>query len=372
MIPDVTLVTACYDLSRFHDKCRDADTQITNFAPLLEVPCYLVIFTDQKMFPLIQKIRSGYGMDKLTKYTVQEFENLWSARYVENVKTNRKEYHPTKDERTCAESHLLCCNKFDFVLQAIDDNYFGTKKFGWIDSNVGPNFSKLCIGYTNNMLINVLNRVGETFYTQLITKVNKKFINPENWREYYKEYRWVVVGSLFTTGAVIGRKILAQLKDVFTRHTLAGYGHAEEMLYLEVLETHANLFTTTFGDYKHTINNFVAITKGVEFIYYNFIRTAMEQRYFQEAIDCCTKVIRQLDNYNTEVNYDIYFKIYFELFIATYYVDRERSSAVVKTIFERMRANPLLFKEYQREKAFYDSQFKFSSAFTSVDFADKK
>jgi hypothetical protein len=365
------LVTACFDLSRFHDKCRDADTQITNFAALLEVPCYLVIFTDQKMFPLIEKIRSGHGMDKLTKYKVQEFETLWSARYVDNVKSNRKEYHPTKDERTCAESHLLCCNKFDFVLQVIDDNYFATKKFGWIDSNVGPHFSKLCVGYTNNMLINVLNRIGEKFHTQLITKVDKKYIHPEYWREYYREYRWVVVGSFFTTGATIGRKILNDLKDVFTRHTLAGYGHAEEMLYLEVLDKNTDLFTTTFGDYKHTLNNFVSVTKGVEFIYYNFIRTAMDRRYFEDAIDCCKKVLYQMDRYEIEINYDMYFKIYFELYIATYYVDREKSSTVVKTIFELMRANPLLLKEYQREKAFYDSQFKFSSAFASLDSADR-
>jgi hypothetical protein len=363
MLPDITVVTACYCLSRFSSKCRDVQSTMENMQSLLAVPCYLVIYSDSLMYPLIRALRTQLGMDSLTKYVVREYETLWAARYTEKIISNRAAYHPTKDERTCAQSHVLCCSKFEFVQQTMEDNPFGTTKFAWIDSNVGKNFSKICTGYTNNMLMKILYAVDDAFHIQVIGSVDKKYIKEENWREYYQEYRWVVAGSFFTTGRAVGMSILSDLKDEFHRHTEAGFGHAEEMLYLRILSEHAGKIRTSYGDYRHILNNFCGVTEGVDFIYCNFVVQSLDKKHFQECIDCCSHIVQQYANFSLDVDYNLFFRAYFALYLATYYHHgREKAAEVVKTIFSTMQSNPLFWAEYYRQKDFYDAQFKFALA----------
>ena len=81
--------------------------------------------------------RQIYNLDKYTKYIQVELEDLWAYQFLPKVKENRKTYWPTRDERTCAESHIICCNKFDFVQETITINPFNTTHFGWIDAYLG-------------------------------------------------------------------------------------------------------------------------------------------------------------------------------------------------------------------------------------------
>ena len=167
-IPDCTLVTACYDLTRFNNNSRKLDDALDKMNSLLETPCYLVIFTDKILYEKIQSIRNGYGLNHLTIYIMKEIEELNIYKYIDIIKSNREKYHPTKDDRTCIQNHLICCSKFDFVLDIIHRNPFNTRKFGWIDSNVGVNFSKICMDYKNNMLLSVLHNSSEKFHIQIL------------------------------------------------------------------------------------------------------------------------------------------------------------------------------------------------------------
>ena len=46
MIPDCTLVTSCFDLTKYNTHSRSFDDSLDKMKSLLEVPCYLIIFTD--------------------------------------------------------------------------------------------------------------------------------------------------------------------------------------------------------------------------------------------------------------------------------------------------------------------------------------
>ena len=176
---------------------------------LLEVPCYLIIFTDKNLYECIKNKRDEYNLDYLTHYIVTDVEKLETFKYTEIVKKNREKYYPTKDERTCAESHIVCCSKFELVIKSIMLNPFNTTKFGWIDANIGENFSKICTNYKNNMLLNILNNCSEDkFHIQILNVCNKDLIKEDRLHEYYSTYRWVVCGSLFITGKEVGLKIL--------------------------------------------------------------------------------------------------------------------------------------------------------------------
>jgi len=357
MIPDCTLVTACFELTKYNQHSRNYDESLNRMSALLEVPCYLIIFTDKNLYTYIKNKRDEFNLDKLTHYIITEIENLETFKYLPIVKKNREKYHPTKDERTCAESHLVCCSKFELVLKSINLNPFKTNKFGWIDSNIGNNFSKICINYKNNMLLKILNNCSENkFHLQILNVCDKNLIEEDKLQEYYSTYRWIVCGCLFITGKDLGIKILNELNNVFIKHTLSGYGHGEEMFYLEILDKYYNEIERSYGDYQHILNNFNNINVGLEYILY-ISNNYLKHRYYKECIDCCSKVINQYENFNIEINYELYFNFLFNLFISFYYYDKNKAKELVIKIRKLIESNPHMYKVYNSNKDFYEQQF---------------
>jgi tetratricopeptide (TPR) repeat protein len=283
-------------------------------------------------------------------------EDLDSFKYIEQVKNNREKYHPTRDERTCAESHLVCSSKFELVLKSIKMNPFNTKKFGWIDSSIGKNFSKICINYKNNMLLNVLHKCeNDKFHLQILNVCDKNLINDNRLHEYYNQYRWIVCGCLFVTGSEIGEKILNELNEIFIKHTLKGYGHGEEMYYLEILDKYYDNIKRSYGDYQHILNNFINITTGVEYIY-NITNKYLSYYYYKECIECCEKIINQYENFEIEIDYNFYFNFLFNSYVAYFYVDKIKAREIIIKIKQLIKEQPSI-NVYFSNKEFYDNQF---------------
>ena len=361
MIPDCTLVTACYDLTKYSDKLRNSQDLINTIKSLLETPCYLVIFTNSILYNSIFNIRNELNLNHLTKYIVKEFEELNVYKYVDIVKSNREKYHPTRDERTCAESHLICCSKFDFVLETINLNPFNTTKFAWIDSSVGNNFSKICLNYKNNILLKILNNATtDKFHIQILNVTDKRFSESDNLREYYNQYRWVVCGGFFLVGnKELGNKILTDLNNVFIKTTNSGYGHGEEMFYLEILDKYYDDINRSYGDYKEIINNFLSINTSVDYIYNYIIKSYSNYGYHRECYECCKKLITSFENYDIEINYHIYFLTLFQSYISSYYIDKTLAKNTLDKILLLIDENPYIKVEYNKNKGVYDSQFNY-------------
>jgi len=353
MIPDVTLTTACMDLTSYYQTARDITTTIESMRTLLAIPVYLVIFCDSKTYPHIQQIRSQYNLEDQTYYVVLSLKMLWAYKFIDQVKKNREVFHPTRDARTCAESHIVCCNKFDFVLQTIQMNPFNTSKFGWIDANIGPNANKVCWEYKPHMLPDILNNVCDKFRIQVLNVTDKKYILPENAREYYLHYRWVVSGCFFTTGKDIGVRILNRLKENFVQTTNLGCGHGEEMLYLPILDEFYDDIHRTYGDYHHTFNNFIKPVVGLQYIRDNIVNTYTRFQYWKEGYDCC-KIM--LDQFRGEHD-GIWFGVMYNMYLCTYYYKPEELEIYLNKFKQHIMINPALKRELDSKKEFYLQQF---------------
>ena len=314
LTPNCTLVTACFDLSKYHRGARSVEKSLEGLRILLKQPIYLVIFGNQHIIDRIQEERILYGYDKLTRYKVCEYEDIWSSQFTQKVKRNRRSYWPTEDERTCAESHLLVCNKFDFVLEVIDENPFQTARFGWIDSNLKTdeeNNNKICTDYSMNKLTYVLdNTKTDKFHLQVMGCVDKKYKEKVHKPEYYLEYRWIVCGCLFICGADVGKKILTRLKQVFVETTIAGYGHGEEMFYLEVLDEFRDDIERAYGDYQHILNNFIHITKDLYYVYHAVLAPSFDMMYLDDVVDCGEKILHAIENHHLEIHGSIDYGLY--------------------------------------------------------------
>jgi hypothetical protein len=204
-------------------------------------------------------------------------------------------------------------------------NPFNTTHFGWIDAYLGtPLMSlksqalketdrlkeahhvpqvhretplkgpslRISENYTNTTVPRILRTIADEwnssqFHIQILNVCDKRFKEPQYKREYYNQYRWLVCGGFFVTSQEAGIPILSRLKEIFVETTMAGYGHGEEMFYLEVLDEYQDQIRGTYGDYGQMLDNFIYPTRNAEYIYHvimaNYKRYGYADEYAKAA-----------------------------------------------------------------------------------------
>jgi tetratricopeptide (TPR) repeat protein len=345
-IPDCTLTTCCLHINGK----RSVEELTKQSLCVLRLPVYLVVYCDKITFPYLFDYRKACNLTDVTIFKIIELSDMWSYSLYHKVLDNRKNYFPTKDERTNELTHLITINKFDFVLQTIELNPFHTSKFGWIDCLLGENQIRICKNYKENIIPYILDHISELFHIVVINVNDKKYLLEENKKEYYQEYRWVVAGGFFTCGSNIGTQILNRLKEIAVSTTNLGYGHGEEMLYIEILEEFHEQIAKGYGDYDFILNNFLKPTENLENIYFDIIQNYLKFGYYKEGIQCIEQVLEQLVEYNAYVNPDIYINILIDYVIAIYYLNPRHSNCyiVVNKIFLMCYKHPILKHEIKQ------------------------
>ena len=363
--PSCTLVTACFDLHKYNPKCRTTEECLHLIDPLLQIPVYLVIYGSKTTIPAIRARRHKY--DAITQYIEMEIEDLWTYQFLDQVKQNRAKYWPTRDERTCAESHIICCNKFDFVMETISINPFNTTHFGWIDAYLGtpkvsqaypqvhqhlsqaypqvhqhqtplsevhlsqahtskggepsniehrrctstPHGLRICENYTQTTIPRILRTIADEwksskFHIQILNACEKRFKEPEHKREYYNQYRWITCGGFFVTAPDAGITILSRLKEIFVETTMAGYGHGEEMFYLEVLDEYKDQIRGTYGDYSQILDNFIYPTRNIEYVFHTIMANYERYGYHAEYAAAAAQLKESADKSWVIIDDDTY------------------------------------------------------------------
>lgn len=358
MIPDCTLTTACFDVSTYNNQSRNIEDIKTKITALLNVPCYLVIYTDIYCIDIIRQIREPFH--HLTRYIITSIEQLDFYKYNATIKSNRERYWPTRDDRTSSESHLVCCSKFNFVLKTMEENPFGTTKFGWIDSFVGTNFSKICEDYTDNMLLDVLhNSFDDKFSIQVLAAVDKKYKRPENKREYYSTYRYLVCGCLFITNKQIGEQILTRLNEVFISTTEQGFGHGEEMLYLEILDEFYHDIHRSYGDYGQILNNWFHPMKYYRYVQKFLIHQPLyDYGNHKEAYDCARELQYAIEQLGVHVEADVYMATLIARYKTSLVINKCESIHRIKDIYSACKKRSDMQIEFQKYYDYHISLFR--------------
>jgi hypothetical protein len=345
-IPDCTLTTACYLLSDFSPKARTIEQTISDLDALLHIPCYLVIYCNKYTEQYIRNIREKYKLESLTKIIVVEFQDLWCYQFRDKLTENKSKSYAIKCERSFVERCLFFINKYDFVLNTINDNPFNTSKFGWIDCNLNKDGTKLCENNFDNLLLSALKNAPNKFHLTIQSVEDKKYKLDENKREFYSIPRWVTVGSFFTTPSDIGIRILKRLKEL-TDHTInLGYGDGDEHYYLEILDEFYDDIYRSYGDYRDTLHNFLKPVKNPDFILWNVIIKYFNFGYYRECIDACYSVISAFENFDATINNKIpdmsYFvRIYSILYKSLQNTNNNQAEIVANSIRNYYHKNPI-------------------------------
>jgi hypothetical protein len=367
VIPDCTLTTGCFYIHDKNDNSLNIDQISENMKELMKIPIYLDIYCDTKTFPIIEKERNKYGLSHLTKYNVVCLTDLWTYQYEDQVNKNREISWPLRDARSSTHSHLIQCNKFDFVLQTMEKNPFNTTRFGWIDCFIRKNAKKIAEDYTTNMIPYILSNITDKFHIQLLNVNDKKYKLPEFKKEYYLAYAYVVCGCLFTCGKEIGKKILNRGKELFIEATNQGVGHGEEMLYLEILDEFYDDIVRSYGDYGQILNNFIRPTRNFHYIYYMFFNRYYNFGYYKEYCDLAKIIVEEVKSHRVSIEPEMYFDILFRYYISAYYHCNYESKEIAEYIVELCSKNPYYKNEWSKNPEYYKEQLKYLLSPTEFD-----
>jgi hypothetical protein len=342
MIPDCTLSTAIYCSNNPIHAARTLQETIDVCSALLSIPVYLAIFGDKDTIPLIRKKRSEFGLTDMTVFYEIEKHDLWSFQYLDVVRENRSKYWPSRDSRNDEYIHLLQCNKADFVLQTIERNPFQTTKFGWVDAFLGKDTIRICENYDPLVLPRILSQISDKFHIQILNTCDKRFKHAEHKMEYYREYRWVVCGGFYTCGIDAGKKILPRVKEIFVETTRLGYGHGEEMLYLEILDEFDEYIHKAYGDYGQMWNNFIYPTKNLHYIYFVILHTYLMHGQYEDFCKCAEAVIEAVNLHISDIHPETYLKLLVDYCNVIQHIDADKYSSIKKYVFDLCSKHPAL------------------------------
>lgn len=353
-VTDCTLVSACFCVYKNNQHALTMEEILRKSVTLLQIPCYLVLYGDTETISILREKRLEYGFDDITQYIELDLNEMWTYQYKEKVEKNREKYWPTADPRSQTDSHLITCNKFDFILKVMERNPFKTSKFGWIDCFLHENGSKICEDYSPELIVDVLNNITEKYHIQILNVNDKKFTLKEHKKEFFMNYRWVMCGCFFTCGKEIGKKILNHLKEIFIETTEQGYGHAEEMLYLEILDKYYEDIERSYGDYGQLINNFHGPTRNLHYIYWFILKNYMKNKYYKEAYDCAKILLNQIENKKIEYSYELYLNILIDYYTSAYFIKPMDCKGIANHILNIRHKDEEMQKEYMKHIEHYN------------------
>lgn len=377
LIADTTIVTACFYLKDYYPEKSQSFSRTVhemvneNGEFLLNKLCYMTIFCDEYTYPEILKIRNEkYNLGKFTKYYVMKFEDIWSYQLKNKVIENREKYWPSRDIRAEWPSHLITCNKADFILTAINENTFKNSKFVWCDFNIKKIFNdmrvknyydqKYSMLQRDTLFLNILNNIPDKFHVHIINVIDKKYLSKDLKKEYYNQYRYKIAGTLFSmTNHNDHIQILSDLKQNFIDMTELGYGHGEEPLFYDVYYKHFDKFERSYGDYSELIYNFCYPTENLSYILNNVVKNYLNLRYYEECFETCEKCLYGFYNKKVEMNWNIFLNFLFYKYVSAFYCNKE---VAIKTAHEILyyADNIHDFKiEFDKSQEFYLQQLSF-------------
>ena len=169
-----TFVTALYNISREQYDNRSYKQYQEWFKKTLTIPVPMVIYTEICNENIIQETRKNLPTKVIyTKYeetpffhTIKNVEHI-----IKNTNFKNKIQHPNGLENRCYDYIPIVNSKFVWMSESIENNYFDTEMFYWIDAGLSR-FLKFDIsdGIFNRQLIEKIN-IENKFFFQIGKKI---------------------------------------------------------------------------------------------------------------------------------------------------------------------------------------------------------
>jgi len=198
----------------------------------LQIPQYMVIYCSEELIEDVHKIREEAGLlnkTKIIKITLED--NLYMADKLDKIRENVAKNNPPYD----IPEYILAVNsRYGYIQNAIENNYFNTDYFAWVD-------------FSASHIVNI---------------PPNKIIEPKShdkvrigWIARYSNNQFVYNHHCLGGGIFSGHKeIMMELIKLhhleFVKLTEMGYNINDDKLLFLIMEQNPYLFDTFFSDYQ--------------------------------------------------------------------------------------------------------------------------
>jgi hypothetical protein len=199
----------------------------------LQIPQYMVIYCSEELIDDVSKIRENAGLlnkTKIIKITLEN--NLYMADKLDKIRENVAKNNPPYN----IPEYILAVNsRYGYIQNAIENNYFNTDYFAWID-------------FSASHIVDILpNKIIEA-------KSHDKI--RIGWIARYSNNQFVYNHYCLGGGIFYGHKeIMMELIKIhhseFVKLTEMGYNINDDKLLFIIMEQNPYLFDTYFSDYKN-------------------------------------------------------------------------------------------------------------------------
>jgi hypothetical protein len=232
---------------------------------LLEEP--LIIYCDEEYKEKYITIRKTLGYENITKVITMDISDFYMYKYKSHIESFKKFEENSKMN---ANIYILWFSKFEMILKSIENNYFNTTHFCWLDINL---LSKTFNNSTNYLEYDIHDKLSEIaknprdrFAIQTINCWSNT--DYENLDIYFSQYRWIVSCCFFTTDITTALFIIPKIIEKSEEMLKLNYCQSDESIFAFIIDQYPYYFNLYIGDYQDTIHNYFTVEKNHHYVHW--------------------------------------------------------------------------------------------------------
>lgn len=336
----LTIVTELFDITKLPGNVKrrpiDSYINIAQNIPNANVMCY----TEPD---LVDRIKAKKNLENLTIIS-SEFKDLEPVKlYGERIKKltrfTERNYSMIVNMYT-NEFYLVIWNKFWCLKHAIENNYYNTEYFAWVDYGINH--------ITNNNTedtIRVLNYYVNNLKDKIGVMINSKMIDESDVDKFFLKNVMSMMGSL-----VVGKKehilwLAEESIKLLTQTFEKNVCGSDEMFYGYLINKYPEKFDYSYGNYKNHLCNIPNIKQGeIKHIIYHILQPSTN-KYIRR--DMCQKIYNQINNKELFLQKNdliLVLTIYYNIELS--YSDNDMCNKITNCFAKFIVPNKLAFNNY--------------------------
>jgi hypothetical protein len=314
-----TMVTSLYDIRKrenndaYKHGVKNMEKYFNEGRNLLNLEIPMIIYTEEDLLQELKKIRPVH-LHNITKFIVIPFEDTYFYKYQDKLEENFGKYNVINRGTTKNTSlyYILTNNKFDFMDKSINENYFNSDHFIWID--FGITHVAKGINSIRRWIYNIPDKIRQL-------EINP-FIEDIEYKEYFKTINHNMAGGLFSGNKENLKKYIKLYCDKFDNILNDNWHQLDEAIMAIIKKENTNLFDNYYGAYDNIINGYDIYFKLDNNFSYDKIMGCIKYLLNKNQHNICYHMLKYIMSYSiySDVKYD-----YINQFIiCNYYVSTGR------------------------------------------------
>lgn len=217
---DITLVTALYDINRGKNgDGRSFDEYLSWFKDTLKVSSPMVVYVDESLKEFVEGER-GSRPTRIITQTLDKVPYYYLNKEIDDI-LQSKEYQdkigaPNRVECKMSLYNVIIYSKFKWMKFAVEENYFDSSYFMWMDAGLSRFFGGISNQYPSENAKETLLDTKDNILIQTSMSYYPDLVEADTCSEdYFWDARTWVMAGLWGGGKDIMLKFCDAMDDIF-------------------------------------------------------------------------------------------------------------------------------------------------------------